>query len=140
DAGAFQGLNCESVFDGTFTGNGGLGQNHAISNLSVSLFPTIGSEGFVRNLNLSNVAINGGGGGGGSVGALAGINNGTITNVWVGGTINGGSGAGSSCGGLVGPNSGTIPQSHATALVAASGHGARTAVGGRGATNSGTIT
>jgi filamentous hemagglutinin family protein len=82
------------------------GLNREISNLTINspavsqvgLFGVIGVAGVVKNLGLTNVAINGDA----SVGALAGVNHGSIFNTYVsGGTVTGGNGA---TGGLVGVN------------------------------------
>lgn len=88
-----------------FTGNFD-GLNREISNLTIStpavsqvgLFGVIGATGVVKNLGMTNVVISGDA----SVGALAGVNRGSIFNTYVsGGTVTGGNGA---TGGLVGVN------------------------------------
>ncbi|MDD2893528.1 MAG: MBG domain-containing protein [Halothiobacillaceae bacterium] len=88
-------------FTGQFDGLG-----HTIGNLTlatpavsqVGLFGVIGATGTVKNLGLTNVSIQGNA----SVGALAGVNHGSIFNTYVsGGTVQGGNGA---VGGLVGVN------------------------------------
>jgi filamentous hemagglutinin family protein len=82
------------------------GLNREISNLTINtpalsqvgLFGVIGASGNVKNVGLTNVVINGDA----AVGALAGLNHGTIFNTYVsGGTVTGGNGA---TGGLVGIN------------------------------------
>jgi hypothetical protein len=153
------------AFTGVFDGNGGLGVNSSISNLSVGLFSTIGNTnhaGTVRNLNLASVAINATGGG--NVGALAATNNGSIINVGVTGSVTSSSGlvgslvavnetgatiassfsAGTvaattgSAGGLVGSNGGSITNSYSMAAVSG---GAGTTLGGLvGVLGGGTIT
>src|SRR5262245_16998951 len=99
-------------FTGLFDGNGGLGVNYTIANLTIAstaqnvgLFGTIASAGEVRNLNLTNVSVNS------SVnsqlvGTLAGTNEGTISNVSATGIVQVGSG--STAGGLVGQNLSSI--------------------------------
>jgi filamentous hemagglutinin family protein len=125
DATGFTGM-ADTTFNGLFDGNGGLGVNSTIRNLTVAapngqnsygLFAFIGTNGVVRNLNLANVTINAG-----SdtqiLGALAGQNSGTISNVTVsGGTIDGGTHLGIAAGGLVGQNLGTITGSSANVTV-----------------------
>ncbi len=95
--------NTTTTFTGQFDGLG-----HTVSNLSiptpaanqVGLFGVIGATGTVKDLGLTSVAIQGNS----SVGALAGINFGTIFNTYVsGGSVQGGNGA---AGGLVGVNQG----------------------------------
>ena len=128
DATGFTGLG-DVTFDGLFDGNGGLGVNYTISNLtltahlhsfdSIGLLPFIGTDGVVRNFTLANVSIT-------TavddqfIGAVAGTNNGKISNVHVlSGTINGESHAGIQAGGLVGQNNpgGTIVGSSANVAV-----------------------
>ena len=69
DATGFGGFSSGTTFSGLFDGNGGLGKNHAISNLSLSstsasnavgLFPFIGTSGIVRNLTFTNASISSG--------------------------------------------------------------------------------
>ncbi len=112
DATGFGGMP-DVKFNGLFDGNGGLGTNYTISNLTIAapnaedsygLFGFIWTNGIVRNLNLANVTINAGADTQ-FLGALAGSNFGTISNVnVVSGTINGGSHVGIAAGGLVGQN------------------------------------
>ncbi len=109
----FSGFASGTMFSGLIDGNGGLGVNSTISNLTLSLphgsdsyglFPFIGSNGVVRNLNLSNVAITAGADIQ-FIGALTGNNSGTISNVAVlSGSVTGGSFMGIGAGGLVGQN------------------------------------
>jgi filamentous hemagglutinin family protein len=125
DATGFAGL-ADVTFNGLFDGYGGIGINRTISNLTVAapngsnsygLFAFIGTNGVVRNLNLANVAITAGADIQ-FIGALAGQNAGTISNVAVlSGTINGGTHQGIGAGGLVGQNVGTITGSSANVTV-----------------------
>ncbi len=151
DATGFGGM-ADTTFNGLFDGNGGLGVNYTISNLTVGapngsnsygLFAFIGTQGVVRNLNLANVTITAGANIQ-FIGALAGENDGTISNVAVlSGTINGGTNTGIGAGGLVGQNTGTITGSSANVTVtvgsATSGDQLNFA-GGLVASNLGTIT
>lgn len=102
------------------------GQGHTISNLSViasnanaGLFAQIGAGGQVRNLNLSNVNITDPTSSLNDVGALAGVNNGAISNVSSAGAITTGTLA-YYIGGLVGWNTGTIQNSSSSVAVDAS--------------------
>ncbi|WP_167693120.1 GLUG motif-containing protein, partial [Sphingomonas azotifigens] len=101
------------------------GAGHTIRDLTIAqdggsrvgLFNTIGGDGLVSNLTLSNVNIRGAY----YVGALAGYNYGTIRDVAVSGSVTGaanGHGSGQEVGGLVGGSSGTIANSHSDATVA----------------------
>ena len=98
------------------------GQNLTVSNVtinapsgskSVGLFDTIGPTGIVRNLNLTDVTVNGLNSQ--FVGTLAGTNAGTISNVSVTGTMLVDSG--STWGVQVGQNLGTISNSSAAVSV-----------------------
>jgi hypothetical protein len=108
----FAGFTPLGQFNATFEGLG-----HGISGLVikrpatsiVGLFGSIRAEGQVRNLGITNAFI----AGDQTVGALAGSNLGTITNVHVGGAVNGTL----RTGGLVGINIGTISSSYSEALV-----------------------
>jgi filamentous hemagglutinin family protein len=148
-ASGFTGYGPGATFTGLFDGNGGLGVNYTISDLSlvsvspVALFPFIESGATVRNLNLANVNISA------SlsitlVGALAGENRGTISNVHVlSGSVSGGSQFGIAAGGLVGQNRGLIASSSSAANVSVGDSDSNTAsniAGGLVATNLGTIT
>ena len=100
------------------------------TNLSVGLFSTIGNvngAGTVRNLNLTNVAINASSG---TVGALAGTNHGAISNVAVAGSVSGSNG--SLVGGVVGDNFGSITNSSAAGSFSG---GTTSIVGGLAAVN-----
>jgi filamentous hemagglutinin family protein len=123
-ADGFTGFTPGTIFTGLFDGNGGLGTNYTISNLTlasanspVALFPFIENGATVRNLNLANVNITATG----SlmfVGVVAGENRGTISNVHVlSGTVNGGSQSGVGAGGLVAQNKGLIEDSSSAANV-----------------------
>src|SRR6266516_3315008 len=139
-----------AIFTGLFDGNGGLGVNYTISDLSlasanspVALFPFIESGATVRNLNLANVNI----AGTGSlifVAPLAGENRGTISNVQVlSGTVNGGAQSGVAAGGLVAQNKGLIQNSTSAANVSVGNSNSMIAfnvAGGLVGTNLGTIT
>jgi hypothetical protein len=123
-ASGFTGFAPATVFTGVFDGNGGLGVNYTISDLSlgsansrVALFPSIGSGATVRNLNLANVNITGTGSLA-LVGTVARKNDGTISNVHVlSGTVSGGSQTGVEAGGLVAHNTGLIQSSSSAANV-----------------------
>ena len=114
------------AFNGIFDGQYVNGVGPAISNLTIA--PTDSNAnniglfalnfGTIQNLHLTNVSVTANpnvGLSGQSVGALAGQNYGTISNVAVDGTssINGGTIAGIIAGGLVGQNGQTITQSRA---------------------------
>ncbi|ALG74230.1 hypothetical protein AL072_24980 [Azospirillum thiophilum] len=117
------------------------GQGHVIQGLTIKpedysgmnqgLFGVIGTAGGVRKLGLTDVAISGAGY---TVGGVAGENRGSITNVYVTGSVQG-----SYVGGLVGKNTGTITGSYATATVSQPAIGGDQ-VGGLVNENTGTIT
>ncbi|WP_280109916.1 S-layer family protein, partial [Azospirillum sp. B506] len=98
------------------------GQGHVIQGLTIKpvdyeemyqgLFGVIGAAGSVRNLGLTDVALIGAGN---YVGGLAGENGGTITNVYITGSVQG-----SYAGGLVGKNTGTISRSYSTVTMSQS--------------------
>jgi filamentous hemagglutinin family protein len=131
-------------FAGLFDGNGGLGVNYTISNLTIAstsqnvgLFSSIGSTGVVRNLNLADATVSGLTSQ--FVGTLAGANAGTISNVSATdvAVIVGSNG---NAGGLVGLNSGTITNASASGDVAgAAGINGFTTLGGLAAVNLGSI-
>lgn len=119
-------------FTGSFNGDG-----HTITGFSDSsttasalgLFAEIGTGGQVSNLTLFGVQLAGGSTGG--VGALAGINQGTVTDVTAeDGNVSGGS----ATGGLVGDNGGTIIGGGTTLGVTGNG-----VTGGIAGTNSGSV-
>ena len=125
---SFTGFPVGMTFAGLFDGNGGLGVNSTISNLTLSgassplgLFPFIGTKGTVRNLKLADVSITAGANTM-FIGPLAGENDGMVSNVSVligstGSTVNGGTFTGIGAGGLVGQNKGTITGSSSAAAV-----------------------
>jgi filamentous hemagglutinin family protein len=151
DATGFTGFASGATFTGLFDGNGGLGVNSTISNLTltasqsqnaVGLFPFIGPAATARNLVLSNVNITAGNNIQ-NIGPLAGENDGTISNVTVAsGSVNGGSFAGIGAGGLVGQNKGLISGATTTVTVSVGNASSATALniaGGITATNLGAI-
>ncbi len=78
----FTGFAPGTIFTGIFDGNGGISAtNYTVSGLTATLFPVVGNGATVRNINLADVNI--------SalsptfLGALAGENRGTISNVHV---------------------------------------------------------
>jgi hypothetical protein len=124
------------------------GQNQTISNLTITstaqnigLFGTI--DGSVRNLSLTNVNT-AGAGGLVFLGALAGENRGTISNVHVlSGNVNGGQQTSVGAGGLVAQNKGLIENSSSAANVNVGNSNSATGfnvAGGLVAINLGTIT
>jgi filamentous hemagglutinin family protein len=112
DASGFGNFRPVDDFSGIFDG-----RNHTITWLSIvqdpdfaGLFSSIEADGVVRNLGLINSYVDAWN----SAGTLAGVNYGTIDNVWVtAGFVNGAN----SVGGLVGDNYGTISNSWAAAGV-----------------------
>jgi len=147
DATKFRGFGTGSTFTGLLDGNGGIGRDYTISNLTLSsssspvgLFGFIGATGTVRNLNLANVSATATGGPA-LIGTLAGENDGTILNVSVTGTVNGAASlSGILAGGLVGRNDGTIMQSSAAVNVSVGNAGGLgTIAGGLAGANVGTI-
>jgi hypothetical protein len=106
------GLGFRGVFDG---------EGHSINNLTISdngsnvgLFGEIGSNSTVRNLTLSNLSISGTASSENSVGGVAGLNLGLISNVTVTGAVHE-TGSSLAVGGVVGENLGAIMNS--TAMV-----------------------
>ena len=103
--GAAEGKLVEYFYAGTFDGGG-----HIISNLKIDssdsyssylgLFAYIATDGVVKDLTLSNVAISGNS----YIGGIAGYNYGTIENCSVSGSVSGNIGVG----GIAGQNNGTI--------------------------------
>ncbi len=130
------------AFSGAFDGLGNTINNLTIApndstTRNIGLFSTIEASGSVRNLNLTNVNVNANPGFDSSlvsqwVGALAGTNSGTISNVSVQGQVNGGAIVGVVAGGLVGQNghlgpndfAGTITDSQANVTVTVGDGGA----------------
>ena len=106
-------------FSGSFNGNGNAISNltiNDISNSEVGLFGVIGSSGSVENVSLTNVSVTGTAYGA-DIGALAGKNDGFVSQVSVSGVVGDDSEAIYQLGGLVGTNGGTISQSFTTDLV-----------------------
>ncbi|WP_448699344.1 beta strand repeat-containing protein [Mucilaginibacter sp. AW1-3] len=99
------------VFAGTLDGNGkkisGVTINSATTD-NVGYFGEIATTGTVKNLILDNLNVTGQN----NIGAVAGINRGTITNVTVNGSISGGT----AVGGIAGNNFGSIASCDVTAL------------------------
>ena len=130
-------------FNAIFEGNG-----YTISNLfinrndstGIGLFSRVGSAGEIRRLGLIDVRITTPA----QVGALAAINEGTITASYAIGRVShdeGAVGGGSDAiGGLVGTNRGTITASYAMVLVSSNRPRGRSAVGGLVGYNIGDIT
>jgi hypothetical protein len=139
----FTGFAPGTIFTGLFDGNGGLGVNYTVSDLRTLVFPIIGNGATVRNLNLADVDITATASPT-LIGALAGENRGTISNVHVlSGTVSGGSQIGVAVGGLVGQNSGLIASSSSAAAVSVGASNSATGsniAGGLVAINLGTIT
>ncbi len=113
-----------SAFTGVFDGLG-----NSISNLTINdpagkyvgLFGQIGAGGVVRNVTLANVSITGNAANK-AIGALAGMNNGTVINSSASGTVNG-AGATGSIGGLLGANAGQVSGSDASVTVSGASAG-----------------
>ncbi len=100
-------------FTGHFDGNGKKITGLYINRPSVDWLGMFGSiSGFISNVGLESVNITGLA----HVGALVGINNGTITTSYSAGSV----GGGSAVGGLVGQNEGLISNSYSIASVSAS--------------------
>jgi hypothetical protein len=101
-------------FTGTFDGLGyeirDLSINHTTS-YRVGLFYSVNVGGVIRNVGVVNATVSSGGYG--YVGALAGINGGTISNSYAAGTVSGTY----AVGGLVGDNPGTVSDSYSTGNV-----------------------
>ena len=134
DASATSGWNGGAGFTpiGTFSGSfNGLG--HTIANLtinsgssSVGLFGDVGAGATIANVGVVGANVSGTSG----VGALAGLNYGTISNSYSTGTVSGSF----KVGGLVGANYGTVSNSYSTGTVSGSGK-----VGGLVGLNDGTV-
>src|SRR5262249_4572146 len=115
DAGSIPNFAPIPNFTGLFDGQGQTIANLTIASTTqnVGLFSSIGSAGVVRNLNLTDVAVSALNSQ--FVGALAGTNAGTISNISATGIVQVGSG--STAGGLVGQNLGSISNSFASVAV-----------------------
>lgn len=125
------------VFTGTFDGN-----SHTISGLTINqpnsvignavgMFGIVGAGGMVENVGLVGGTVSGGGSF--EIGALIGMNFGTVNNVYATSAVSGGDFG--SVGGLIGYNIGSVNNAYATGLVNGSGF----AIGGLVGTNDGTI-
>jgi hypothetical protein len=106
-----------SGFTGSLEGLGNTISNLAIndqtSGANVGLFAFIAAGGSVNNLGLTKVTVTAGSA---LVGALVGLNNGTIANVYSTGTVTAGNNA--NVGGLVGRTyQATISRSHSSAMI-----------------------
>jgi hypothetical protein len=140
--------NIGSPFTGVFDGRNPIsGGRYTIDGLTLTggggLFGAIGSEGIVRNLNLTNVT-NAFPYYDETIGAVAGVNNGTIDSVSASGTFNMGGYFGVTAGGLVGLNTGTIRNSTAAVQITVgdgiTGPSGFNYAGGLVGINTGTIT
>ena len=142
--------NSQSPFTGSLNGDG-----FAISNLTINsaaayvgLFGMIGSGGSVQNLGIGNISLTatgwtGLGGDYAHVGALAGTNQGTISNSYATGNITSSSpdGTAPDTGGLVGTNAGSINRSYAGVNITESSPGSSLYLGGLvGWNEAGTVT
>ena len=111
------GGNLAASFTGTFNG-----QNRSIRNLTIDtrfdgaqsdgLFGSVGAAGTVANVSLIGGTVFGNGDG--TAGAIAGFNNGTVSNVTSSVTV-----TGPTAGGLIGSDSGTLSNSSASGSVTA---------------------
>jgi filamentous hemagglutinin family protein len=123
-------------FAGIFNGLGNVIGNLAIADTTdnnVGLFGAVGPAGIVQNLGLVGGSTIGGGGLFSAVGALAGINAGTLRHDYATGAV--AAASPHAIGGLVGANAGLIAQSYATGAVTATGAGTGAAGGLVGATD-----
>ncbi len=121
--GTYEAAPIGSGFTGSLQGLGNAISNLAVndqtSGASVGLFATIAAGGNVSNLVLTKVTI--AAGSGALAGGLAGLSDGTISNVSSSGAVTGGDGA--NVGGLVGRSyQATITQSHSSAKVTDTGN------------------
>ncbi|MCG5237945.1 GLUG motif-containing protein [Xanthobacter oligotrophicus] len=101
------------------------GLGHTVSGLIISsggsyvgLIGSVGSDSTVRDLGLLDVDITGNS----TVGALAGENNGVVSNSYATGAVTSLSSGWAGTGGLIGENYGTIAGSHAAVAVTSSGN------------------
>ncbi|MFG1374183.1 GLUG motif-containing protein, partial [Xanthobacter oligotrophicus] len=101
------------------------GLGHTVSGLTISsggsyvgLIGSIGSDSTVRDLGLLDADITGNS----TVGALAGENNGVVSNSYATGAVTSLAGGWAGTGGLIGENYGTITGSHAAVAVTSSGN------------------
>ncbi len=128
----------DTGFTGTLEGLGhgiaGLTINAAPGLANIGLFGTLGSGGVVSNLSLNGGSVRGNADGT-AVGAIAGLNNGTLANVFSSASV---FGAGTYfAGGLVGSNAGVISNASTTGSVA--GGPGSFEVGGLSGENNGSI-
>ncbi|WP_159915425.1 YDG domain-containing protein [Pantoea sp. 18069] len=117
-------------FNGTLDGRGRIVSNLNINQPSVDnagLFGVVGEAGVVTRVGLDGGSV----AGGSNTGALAGINNGTISNSFSSAQVAGGM----QVGGLVGANNGTISDSYASGAVSGAD-----LVGGLVGDNAGSLT
>lgn len=113
-----------NVYTGTFDGNG-----HTISNLTITkenltfgddcgMFGRVGTNATIQDLTLENVRLNVGATDGVPIGALAGVNQGTISNCKVSGNIFVTNNRAGYVGGIVGcMHSGVIQYCHSSAYI-----------------------
>ncbi|SDT91733.1 filamentous hemagglutinin family N-terminal domain-containing protein [Verrucomicrobium sp. GAS474] len=129
--------NSTTGFSGLFEGDG-----HSITGLTVNNYGIANSGlfGVVTSMGtLENVAMLGGSFGSYlNAGALVGINNGLIQNVYSTGTVNVSGTSNIQAGGIAGTNNGTIQQSYATGNISG-GVGGNVSVGGLVGWNTGTV-
>ena len=131
--------NPQNPFTGALNGDGFAVNNLTINSSAayVGLFGTIGSGGSVQNLGIGNISLtatgwNGSGGDYAHVGALAGTNQGTISNSYATGNITSLSpdGTAPDTGGLVGTNAGSINRSYAGVNIIENSQGSDLYLGG----------
>ncbi len=103
------------AYSGTFDGQGFTINGATISSTGTytGLFGEIASGAVVKNVGATNLTIDGNG----TVGGLAGLNYGTVSNDYTTGSVTGNN----SVGGLVGYNEGTISNSYSVASVSGTG-------------------
>ncbi|WP_299447923.1 filamentous hemagglutinin N-terminal domain-containing protein [uncultured Phascolarctobacterium sp.] len=130
----FEAIGGETGFSGKFNG-----RNNTVVGLTVDndanagLFSKVGTNGKVSNLKIYSSHFTGS-----SVGAVAGVNNGTIDNITTfGNRVNSDAGTNNQAGGIAGSNLGTISNVALNDAVAVSKSGG--AAGGIAGSNSGTI-
>uniref|UniRef100_UPI003BA62DEE MBG domain-containing protein n=1 Tax=Niveispirillum sp. TaxID=1917217 RepID=UPI003BA62DEE len=131
-----------SAFSGSFNGQGYAINNlfsrvDTLSNPAGGLFAQISSGAVVQNLGIHNATVTNMGSSGTAIGALAGINAGTVSNVYATGVLTVGDGW-ENVGGLIGANSGSITNAYATVAVTV-GTSASHAIGGLVGYNTGWI-
>mgnify|MGYP006277775227 FL=1 len=123
-----------TAFTGTLDGNGhtvtGLSVDRDFSN-DIGLFGQVGASGVVTDLTLATADVTGNS----NVGALVGVNHGTVEKVSVDGTVTGSY----TVGGLAGRNHGTVTRANASSTVGISGGEGTPPAGGLVGYNDGTI-